>query len=163
MRLTSFTDYGLRALMLLAARPDQSLRIADLARELALSHDHLAKIMLELAAAGVVATQRGRGGGLRLARPAAEIRLGEVTRLLEARQAMVECFRADGGACNLTPRCRLKGHLAIAEEAFYAALDRASLADCALREVTRRPGDGAPLSAGRRAAATRVAAAPSKS
>lgn len=132
MRLTSFTDYGLRALMLLAARPEQSVRIADLARELALSHDHLAKIMLELASAGVVTTQRGRGGGLRLARPAAEIRLGEVTRLLEARQAMVECFRSDGGACSLTPRCRLKGHLAVAEQAFYEVLDGVTLLDCAL-------------------------------
>lgn len=143
MRLTAFTDFGLRALMLLATRPERSMRIADLARELALSHDHLAKIMVELAAAGIVATQRGRGGGLRLARPAAAIRLGEVVRRLEARQPMVECFRGDGGACNLTPHCRLKGQLALAEQAFYATLDRATLADCALPGPTATGGTAA--------------------
>ena len=93
---------------------------------------NLVNILKNNSAAGIVATQRGRGGGLRLARPAAAIRLGEVVRRLEARQAMVECFRADGGSCNLTPRCRLKGQLALAEQAFYATLDRATLADCAL-------------------------------
>ena len=132
MRLTSFTDFGLRALMRLAGEPDRSFKIGELADELAISRHHLAKVVLDLANAGLVATQRGSGGGLRLARPAGTIRLGSVVRTLEARHAMVECFRADGGGCVLTPRCRLKGRLAVAAEAFYAALDAGSLADCAL-------------------------------
>jgi Rrf2 family nitric oxide-sensitive transcriptional repressor len=71
------------------------------------------------------------GGGIRLTRPSETITLGEVVRLLEARHAIVECFRADGGDCVLTPRCRLKSRLALAAQAFITELDRTTLAECA--------------------------------
>jgi len=80
---------------------------------------------------GYVRTQRGAGGGFRLARPAASITLGQVVRDLERDQPTVECFRADGGDCVLTPRCRLRKHLAEAREAFLEALDGTTLAECA--------------------------------
>ncbi len=131
MRLTSFTDYGLRVLMRLAGRPDTRLTTEEIAREFAISRHHLTKVVQELAAAGLVRTVRGAGGGLALARPAATIRIGEVVRSLEAPQAMVECFRADGGECRLTPACRLRFMLAGAERAFLAELDGFTLADCA--------------------------------
>ncbi|MCW5771061.1 MAG: Rrf2 family transcriptional regulator [Rhodospirillaceae bacterium] len=138
MRLTAFTDYGLRALMRLAGAPGRSFSTDEIAREFAISRHHLTKVVRDLAAAGFVATRRGAGGGLRLARPAEGITLGEVVRALEARQAIVECFRADGGACTLTPRCRLKSRLAQAQAAFLAALDATTLADCAYPAAARR-------------------------
>ena len=82
--------------------------------------------------AGIVETRRGGGGGAVLARPPAEIRLGDILRVLEEGQPLVECFAEDGGACSIDGRCRLKGRLARAEAAFLAELDRASLADIAL-------------------------------
>ncbi|MCC6888842.1 MAG: Rrf2 family transcriptional regulator [Hyphomicrobiales bacterium] len=132
MRLTAFTDYGLRALMRLAGEPERLFTTQEIARELAISRHHLIKVVRELADAGFIATVRGAGGGFRLARPADTISLGAVVRRLEARHAMVECFRGDGGGCTLTPRCELKGHLQAASRAFLATLDRTSLADCAL-------------------------------
>lgn len=131
MRLTSFTDYGLRALMRLAAEPGGDVTVAGLAAELGISRHHLTKIVQALAAAGLVITRRGAGGGFRLARPAWAITLGEVVRHLERDAALVECFRADGGTCNLRPGCRLKGRLAAAREAFLAELDQTPLAACA--------------------------------
>lgn len=131
MRLTSFTDFGLRALMRLAGAPGRSFTTEEMAREFAISRNHLTKVVRDLARAGYVATQRGAGGGFRLARPADTIRIGAVVRSLEARQALVECFQRDGGACVLTPRCRLKGRLAAAHEAFFRTLDETTLADCA--------------------------------
>ena len=131
MRLTAFTDFGLRLLMRLAGRPDTVLSTETVAREFAISRHHLQKVVQNLAAAGFVRTRRGAGGGVELARPAADIRLGEVVRALEQEQAMVECFRADGGECRLTPFCRLRGELARAEAAFLASLDRTTLAECA--------------------------------
>ena len=56
--------------------------------------------------------------------------VGAVVRRLEAPQPLVECFRDDGGACVLTPRCALRHRLARAHEAFLAELDRTTLADC---------------------------------
>lgn len=131
MRLTAFTDLGLRALMRAASAPGEVFTTDMIAVELGISRHHLTKVVRELAAAGVLRTTRGNGGGFRLARPPESVSLGEVVRLLEARHAMVECFRADGGACALRPSCRLKGHLARAEAAFLEALDAVSLASCA--------------------------------
>ncbi len=131
MRLTSFTDFGLRALMRLASEPGRLFTTDEIAAEFAISRNHLTKVVRDLAHAGYVETQRGAGGGLRLAKPAETIALGEVVRRLEQRQALVECFRKDGGACTLTPRCRLKARLAAAREAFLRELDRTTLADCA--------------------------------
>ena len=76
-------------------------------------------------------TRRGTGGGFILARAADKVTVGEVVRLMEADQAMVECFRPDGGCCTLTPGCKLKKRLAAAREAFLAELDRTTLAECA--------------------------------
>jgi Rrf2 family transcriptional regulator, nitric oxide-sensitive transcriptional repressor len=132
MRLTAFTDYGLRALMRLAGEPERLFTTKEIADEFKISRNHLTKVVRELADAGIVATHRGAGGGFRLARPAGTISIGEVVRRLEARHAIVECFRSDGGACVLTPRCRLKARLKRAAELFLKELDRTSLAECAV-------------------------------
>lgn len=132
MRLTHFTDYGLRMLMRMASNPGHAFSSAELAEEFALSRNHLAKIMQRLARGGLIETRRGGGGGAMLARPANEIRLGAVVRLLEEDQPLVECFGADGGACTLDGRCRLKARLRSAEAIFLRDLDRATLADIAL-------------------------------
>jgi Rrf2 family nitric oxide-sensitive transcriptional repressor len=142
MRLTAFTDFALRALMRLAGQPDRVFTTDEIARELAISRNHLTKVVRQLAAGGFVATHRGAGGGLRLARPADAITLGEVVRRLEARHAMVECFRPDGGACALTPDCKAKGKLASAAAVFLAELDKTSLAECAYPATSRLAATG---------------------
>ena len=132
MRLTSFTDYGMRALMRMASEPDRAYSTAELADEFGLSRNHLTKIIATLAQAGIVTTRRGGGGGAMLARSADQIRLGAVIRLLGAGQPMVECFAAAGGSCTLTGFCRLTGRLRSAQAAFLADLDLSTLADVAL-------------------------------
>ena len=130
MRLTSFTDFALRALMRLAGEPARSFATNEIAAEFGISRHHLAKVVRDLADGGFISTQRGAGGGFALARAPQSITLGEVVRALE-REALVECFRDDGGACALTPRCRLKAKLAAAREAFMRELDTTTLAECA--------------------------------
>ncbi|GEO82041.1 RrF2 family transcriptional regulator [Pararhodospirillum oryzae] len=131
MRLTTFTDYGLRTLMRLAGEPERLFTSDEIAQAFGISRHHLSKIISTLAEAGIVATRRGSGGGFHLARPAESISVGEVARLLEGRQALVECFEPGGGACTLMPGCRLKGRLAAAQEAFFRELDGTTLAECA--------------------------------
>jgi Rrf2 family transcriptional regulator, nitric oxide-sensitive transcriptional repressor len=130
MRLLISTDLALRVLMRLSAAPDTHVSTDALARELVVSRNHLHKIVQHLTEAGLARTIRGARGGVMLARPAAEIRVGDVVRGQEEDQALVECFRLDGGACTLVPRCRLKGMLAGAKDVFYAHLNRYTLADC---------------------------------
>jgi len=132
MRLLASTDFALRILMRLAVEPpDRPLTVETLARELGgLSRNHLHKVVQELAASGVVRTVRGARGGVLLAVPPKEVRLGTLIRQLEADQVTVECFRADGGGCSLTPGCRLRGMLGVAWDSFLQSLDGNTLADC---------------------------------
>lgn len=132
MRLTTFTDFALRALMRAAGEPERTLTTEQIAREFGISRDHVTKAVREAARAGFVVTFRGGGGGFRLARPAGEITLGQVVRALEGGFPLVECFRRDGGTCPLGGRCRLKRRLAAAQEAFLQELDRTPLSDCAV-------------------------------
>jgi len=135
MRLTSFTDFGLRALMRMASDPNRAFSTADLSTELSLSRNHLAKIMANLAQAGIITTRRGGGGGAVLAQPAENILLGDIVRALEAGQPLVECFVTSGGKCALVGRCRLKARLRVAEAAFLTSLDKSTLADIALPQM----------------------------
>lgn len=135
MRLTSFTDFGLRALMRLASDPGRAFSTAELAREFGLSRHHLTKIMTALAQAGIVLTRRGGGGGATLGRAADRIRLGDVVRVLEQGHALVDCFAPDGGGCSILGDCGLRSRLRSAEAAFLADLDRSTLADVALRPL----------------------------
>lgn len=137
MRLTAFTDFGLRVLMRLAGEPGRAFTTAEIADEFSISRNHLTKVVGELAGAGYIETRRGAGGGFKLARPAQDITLGEVVRTLEQEQPLVECFRFDGGSCVLTPRCRLKRKLAAAREVFLTELARTTLADCAWPDSSR--------------------------
>lgn len=132
MRLSSFTDYGLRMLMRMAGTPGRAFSTAELASEFGLSRHHLTKIMQRLAQGGIVVTRRGGGGGAVLARAPDQIRLGGVVRLLEEGHALVECFGPGGGDCTIGSRCRLKGRLRSAEAAFLAELDRTTLAEVAV-------------------------------
>ncbi|MDJ0943815.1 MAG: Rrf2 family transcriptional regulator [Kiloniellales bacterium] len=134
MRLTTHTDYALRVLMYLALRPGESSTIQEIAESYAISKNHLMKVVQNLGAAGWIETSRGRGGGLRLARPPEAIDLGQVVRTTEEDLALVECFKPEENRCAITPACRLKQIFAEALEAFFQALSGYTLAD-----LVRRP------------------------
>ena len=63
MRLTSFTDYGFRALMRMAGAPGRSFSTKELAEDFEISRHHLTKIIQKLSTEGIVETRRGGGGG----------------------------------------------------------------------------------------------------
>lgn len=130
MQLLASTDLALRVLMRLSTAPERHVSTDVLARELVVSRNHLHKIVHFLTDAGFVRTVRGARGGVMLARPADKIGVGDVIRRHEQNQALVECFRTDGGACTLLSGCRLRGMLAGAQQAFYQHLDQNTLADC---------------------------------
>jgi Rrf2 family nitric oxide-sensitive transcriptional repressor len=129
MRLTTLTDFSLRMLIHLAVKPDGRATIAEVAAAYAVSESHLMKVAHLLGQGGYVATLRGRGGGLSLARPAADIRVGDVVRHMEPDMALVPCF--GDGHCAIQPGCRLKQRLHAARDAFLAVLDATTLADIA--------------------------------
>lgn len=132
MRLTDYTDYTLRVLMFCAIRPERAITIAEIAQSHAVSKNHLMKIVNDLARQGILQTTRGRGGGLRLLKPAQDIRIGDVVRNSETDFRMVECFDAASNSCNLSAHCKLKSVIGKALEAYLAELDSVTLADITL-------------------------------
>ena len=131
MRLTFYSDYSLRILMYCAQADGRLVTIQDIADAYRISKNHLMKVAHELGRMGYLETVRGRGGGLRLARPAGKIGLGEVVRAVEGDFALVECFDPATSQCPIIPACRLKGALSKALKAYFAVLDEYTLADLA--------------------------------
>ncbi len=129
MRLTVYTDYALRLLMYLALKDDAVATISEVASSYGISRNHLMKVAYDLGAAGYIETIRGRGGGLRLAKPAAAVRLGDIVRCTEPDMALVTCFEPIDAPCAIKKCCVLRGALEHARSAFNDVLDDYSLAD----------------------------------
>jgi Rrf2 family nitric oxide-sensitive transcriptional repressor len=131
MQLTKFSDYSLRVLISLARHPSTHTTIHDIAAAHQISENHLMKVVNLLAKLGYVKAVRGKGGGISLARPAADISIGRVVRDIEP-LTPAECF-APGyqDACKLYPECRLRTALGAAQTAFLSTLDKYRLSDVA--------------------------------
>lgn len=124
MRLTQYTDYAMRVLLYLGARPDKLCSISEISRAYGVSQNHLMKVVNHLVRVGYVASVRGRFGGVRLARPATEINVGAVIRQTEEGFDLVDC-----GNCIIAPACGLTVALREALKAFMDVLESYSLAD----------------------------------
>jgi Rrf2 family nitric oxide-sensitive transcriptional repressor len=128
MRLTLFTDYSLRVLLVLASRTEELVTISDIAGAFDISHAHLMKVTHVLGKTGWVDTVRGRNGGMRLAVDPRKLKIGDVVRGLEEDFALVECM-GESDRCALTGACGLEAALKLALEAFLRELNGYSLAD----------------------------------
>ena len=122
MRLTKFSDYALRILILAASRDGNNVTIEEAAAIYGISAPHLKKVVRTLTHESLLEAHRGRSGGFRLAAPPEEINLGRVIRATEPDFALVECFRADN-------QCQLPRIFDTAIAAMLEVFDRYSLAD----------------------------------
>ncbi len=139
MQLTIQTDYALRTLMYLASRDDRAT-VAEVAALFDISANHVAKVVNQLSRFGYIRSVRGLGGGIELAVPLDEIRLGEVIEHFEGNLHLLECVGTEG-VCVIQPFCKLKGVLAEAERLQREYLNSVTLADVApsrrqLKQVT---------------------------
>ena len=129
MKLTTFTDYALRVLMYLATRPEERATIAQIATAFQVSENHLVKVVHFLGKQGWLNNVRGKGGGLELGMAPEQIVIGRVVRATEGTDELVHCFSGVDGDCCIAPECLLRDVLGEAAHAFYAVLDRHTLAD----------------------------------
>jgi Rrf2 family nitric oxide-sensitive transcriptional repressor len=128
MRVTRFSDIGLRVLIYLA-RADKHrapATVAEISKQFDIPPNHLVKVVGQLARVGWIQALRGRKGGLLLEADPAALRLGTILRELEGDAELVDC---EGQQCRLSKDCLLRGALAAGLRAFYDAMDRYTLAD----------------------------------
>ena len=133
MRHTAHADYALRVLLYLRVAPDRQGSVAEIAEAHDISRNHLVKVVQRLAGAGIVATVRGRGGGVRLERDPAGITVGEVMRTMENDFALVECLGA-ARFCRVAGVCGGRDVFSKALDAYFAVLDEATLDDLAAND-----------------------------
>jgi Rrf2 family nitric oxide-sensitive transcriptional repressor len=129
MRLTVRTNLAMRTLMFCAVNDGQTVQKRQIAACCNASEAHLGVVINQLSHYGFIETLRGRKGGIRLACPPEEISVGAVFRIFEAGTPFAECFSAVENQCPISGACRLRGALAKALDAFYAALDDITLTD----------------------------------
>src|SRR5665213_4385567 len=101
MRLAQHSDYALRMLMYVALRDPALTTVREVAEDFGLSVTHLQKVAQTLATHGYLVTVRGRAGGLRLARPSDEIRLGRVIEISEPDFQLAPCMDGGGRDCRI--------------------------------------------------------------
>lgn len=128
MRLTKFTDAGLRAVMYLAVADEGvSLTTREVAETVGITYSHMAKVISRLRHLDVVEARRGRSGGLGLTPLGRRASVGWLVRELEGGGEVVSC---EGDTpCPLRAACRLRRALREAQEAFYASLDPLTVGD----------------------------------
>lgn len=129
MELTKYTDYSLRILIYLGLNNDRLVTIDEVSEAYGISRNHVAKAVFNLSQMGIILTSRGRGGGMRLARPPEDINIGALVRQTEPHMNMLECFDTSINTCPLIDACRLKSLIKKAKRAFLAVLDECTLAD----------------------------------
>jgi Rrf2 family nitric oxide-sensitive transcriptional repressor len=134
MQLTRYTDYAVRVLLHVGSRDDDNLSsIGEIAEVYDISRNNLMKVVQDLGQAGFLTTVRGRGGGLKLGRPAEAVTIGEIVRHTETGFDLVDC-----STCIAAPACTLPRILKEATQAFLGVLDRYTLADILSRRVDLR-------------------------
>ncbi|MCV6593576.1 MAG: Rrf2 family transcriptional regulator [Silicimonas sp.] len=129
MRLTTRTNLAVRALMFCAVNDGRLVRSSDISVRCNASGNHVARVVQMLQANGFLVTLRGRAGGIRLAKPASGISIGEVFRLFETEIPFAECFDEERNTCPLASACRLRSYITRALEAFYHEMDMVTLED----------------------------------
>jgi Rrf2 family nitric oxide-sensitive transcriptional repressor len=136
MRLTKSTSHAIRILIDCARADDRLIKVAELSQRLEITQQNVFKIVNLLARAGLIEAMRGRNGGVRLARPAAAIRIGDVVRATEVTHVEIE----DGPSGRKQKSgAGVNQILDDALGAFISVLDQHTLADMASGQPTGPP------------------------
>lgn len=129
MKLTQYSDLGLRLLMYLAHRYGEPVTIQEASDRFAVSKNHMVKISHQLTREGLIVSTRGRHGGVRLARLPENINVEEALRATEDNFDLVECFNSTQNQCVISGDCKLSSVLDTALAAFFSVLRQTSLAE----------------------------------
>ena len=146
MRLSKRGEYGLRAMIILAEAPSEGvfpimMQIKEISQREQISPKFLEQILLTLKNAGLLHSKMGIGGGYYLARPASEITLGQIFRVLDGPVAPIKCVSQmayETCGCPDEETCGLRLVMSDVRNAIADIIDNTSLADVTQRQNTVR-------------------------
>ncbi len=146
MRLSKRGEYGLRAMIALAEPAQKSdspsmMQIKEISQREQISPKFLEQILLTLKNAGLLHSKMGVGGGYYLARPASEITLGQIFRVLDGPVAPIKCVSQmayETCGCPDEETCGLRLVMGDVRNAIADILDNTSLADVTKRQDRAR-------------------------
>lgn len=138
MKLSKRGEYGLRAMIFLAAHASEAdvFPIGDVAGRENIPERFLEQILLTLKNAGLLQSRKGAAGGYYLARPAERITLGEIERILDGPLAPIRCVSQmayEPCDCPDEAACGLRMAMLDVRAAIAGVLDSTTLADVAAR------------------------------
>ena len=126
MRLTKFTDNSLRVIIYVSANGDRKVNISEIAEACAIPRNHLTKVIHSMAVKGLITTTRGKGGGISMARPPNQLKVGEIIRAMEGTEEIINC---ETPKCPMARLCELRSILHKGQNAFFTAMDEYTVAD----------------------------------
>ena len=129
MRLTLHTDFAIRTLIYLALKQDRLVTISDISTQYDISKNHMMKVAQELVHHGFVISERGRNGGLRLARLPEDINLRDVIEKMEPDLNLVSCLDPVNNGCKIIGGCGVQRIMFEARDQFLSVLGKYTLAD----------------------------------
>ena len=126
MHLTKFTDNSLRVLIYMSGNVGRKVNISEIAEMCEIPRNHLTKVIHTMATKGFITTTRGKGGGITMAHPADQLKVGDVIRAMEGTAEIINC---DAPKCPLLRVCELRTILRKGQNAFLDTLDDYTVAD----------------------------------
>ncbi|MGI6452396.1 MAG: RrF2 family transcriptional regulator [Syntrophomonadaceae bacterium] len=136
MQITRQTEYAIRILLELATLPPgQVISSKVIAQRQDIPEDFLKKIVQQLVISGMVSTQRGTQGGVRLVADIEQVTIADVMAAIEGPLGINPCL-LPGYSCENMPQCPIRPVLARAQAAFLNELRKETLADLLKKKVT---------------------------
>lgn len=129
MKINNFTNICFRALIFLALHPQRLVKSQEIADAYDISYNHLKKAVLHLSDRGYIKSLKGRNGGLRLAKDAQLINVGEVFKTTIEDVTFADCFASPTNSCVISPACKFRKILMAATQGFVHELAQYQLQD----------------------------------
>lgn len=141
MRLSTRSEYGLRAMAALATRGEtHPVPLRELANSESISEQYLEQIFVELRRAGFVRSVRGAKGGYLLTKPPEDIGIAELLAILEGDLAPYDCVASEVVDCERADSCSTRRVWIKLRDSMIQAMGEMTLADIMGRaEPARAP------------------------
>jgi len=137
MRLSTKSRYGTRAVLDIALQDEKVVRLKDIAERQQLSLSYLEHLITPLIIGSILRSNRGREGGISLAKPPAEIKVSEIVQMLEGPTVTVDCVK-NPSLCERSESCVTRDLWVEVNQAMDTVLESTTIADLVKKQGKKK-------------------------